>query len=61
MVNLIKGKKYKIVFDILNKDTLLTVIVKEINGDFITFEDKYGVELGYREDTIKSIREIKNE
>lgn len=54
-----EGSIYKILVDVFGQQTFLTVLIKSINDNYVTFIDKYGNELGYDIKFIIHHREIK--
>jgi hypothetical protein len=53
------GKKYKVIFEIMNSDTFMSIEVIDVNEKNVYFKDKFDNKMQYRLDTIKSIRELK--
>lgn len=55
------GKFYKIVFDVKGHALTFRCKIDEVEGDFVTFTDKYNKQLTYNLKTIISYEEIENE
>lgn len=56
----ILNKNYKIIVKTLGRETFMRVKVIDIDGNHITFEDKYGEIVSFHKDIILSSKEVDN-
>ena len=57
-MELLKGKLYKIVFQVGNQALGFTCEILNTDFDFVTFKDKFGKKLTYNKSNIISCEEI---
>ena len=55
------GSKYKLIFDVGGNSFTYTGVIIELDDNYISFTDKYGIRLTYNKDRLISFEEVKDD